>query len=77
MADGRIDQLGWSAAPDVLIPADTLLVPAGAKTDLLLSLELSQMLYSSGGEPLKPRIVLAGRAAARQPLVGQSAPAAN
>ena len=70
MADGRIDQLGWSADPDVLIPADTvpngaLLVPPGAKTDLLLSLELSQMLYSSGAEPLKPRIVLAGRAAAR------------
>ena len=70
MADGRIDQLGWSADPDVLIPADTvpngaLLVPPGAKTDLLLSLELSQMLYFSGAEPLKPRIVLAGRAAAR------------
>ena len=82
MADGRIDQLGWSAAPDVLIPADTvpkgaLLVPAGAKTDLLLSLELSEMLYSSGTEPLKPRAFLVGRAAARQPLVGQSAPAAN
>src|SRR5262249_12051670 len=69
MADGRIDPLGWSADPDVLIAADTapngaLLVPPGAKTDLLLSLELSQMLYSSGAEPLKPRIVLAGRAAA-------------
>ena len=82
MADGRIDPLGWSADPDVLIAADTapngaLLVPPGAKTDLLLSLELSQMLYSSGAEPLKPRIVLAGRAAAGQPLVGPSAPAAN
>src|SRR5215472_1761447 len=82
MADGRIDPLGWSADPDVLIPAETvpngaLLVPPGAKTDLLLSLELSQMLYSSGAEPLKPRIVLAGRAATRQPPVGQSAPAAN
>jgi len=82
MADGRIDPLGWSADPDVLIAADTvpngaLLVPAGAKTDLLLSLELSQMLYSSGAEPLKPRIVLAGRAAAGQPLVGQSASTTN
>jgi hypothetical protein len=78
MADGRIDQLGWSADPDVLIPADSvpdgaLVVAPGARTDLLLSLELSQMLYSSGAEPLKPRIFLAGRAAARQALVGQSA----
>jgi hypothetical protein len=77
-ADGRIDQLGWSADPDVLIPADSvpdgaLVVAPGAKTDLLLSLELSQMLYSSGAEPLKPRTFLAGRAAARQALVGQSA----
>ena len=78
MADGRIDQLGWSADPDVLIPADSvpdgaLVVAPGARTDLLLSLELSQMLYSSGAEPLKPRTFLAGRAAARQALVGQSA----
>jgi hypothetical protein len=82
MADGRIDQFGWSADPDVLIPADSvpdgaLVVPPGAKTDVLLRLELSQMLYSSGAEPLKPRIFLAGRAASRQALVGQSAPAAN
>ena len=82
MADGRIDQLGWSADPDVLLTADTvpngaLVVPPDAKTDLLLSLELSEMLYSSGTEPLKPRAFLVGRAAARQPLVGQSAPAAN
>jgi len=82
MADGRIDPMGWPTDPDALIAADTvpnggLLAAPGAKTDLLLSFKLSQMLYSSGAEPLKPRIVLAGRAAAGQPLVGPSAPAAN
>jgi len=70
-ADGRIDTLAWAAEiPDILITGDaiqsgSLVLLPEAKMDVLLTFELSRMLYSSAAEPLKLRTFLAGHAAAR------------
>jgi hypothetical protein len=71
MADGRIDTLAWSAEiPDILITghaiqSGSLVLLPEAQMDVLLTFELSRMLYSSAAEPLKLRTFLAGHAAAR------------
>lgn len=69
MADGRVQPLGWPAEVSaVLITSENIngsspeVVP-GRRTDLLLSFQPHQMLYSSAAEPLGLRINLVGHAA--------------
>jgi len=80
LADGRVESLPWASEenPDLLIASDALqggsiVVPPGAKTDLLLVFGLSQRLYSSAAEPLQLRSFLTGRATIRQSPAGQPA----
>ena len=84
MADGRVDKLAWPAEeiPDLLVTGDaiqsgSLVVLPDAKMDLLLSFELTQMLYSLGSEPVKPRAFLAGHVTVQQSLDGQPPSSAN
>jgi len=84
MADGRVDKLAWPAEeiPDLLITGDamqsgSLVVLPDAKMDLLLSFELTQMLYSFGAEPVKPRAFLTGYVTVQQSLDGQPSSSAN
>ena len=83
MADGRVDKLAWPAEeiPDLLITGDaiqgSIIVLPDAKMDLLLSFQLTQMLYSFGAEPVEPRAFLAGHVTVQQSLDGQPSSSTN